>query len=220
MPNKHPTLIVLCCLRLNSVLFLFHNFLSIRSVASHYTYHVYAVVQQACVNVIAVGVAGEAAAVEVEHFDCFDLGISFCRYANQSVFNENDRFAVVVDDIVDACGFDNVNDFVHFVVIADTSACIGDYDKVYKIIDVIEPTGINNVIDDNSKPIIFVENGLVCVATKGNTKVKTIEVFDLNGRCLARNTNRNDIDASLLHNSVYMVRVVTGDGTYTQKIVK
>ncbi len=115
----------------------------------------------------------------------------------------------------------------HYILMYDfgsssstTSACIGDYDKVYKIIDVIEPTGINNVIDDNSKPIIFVENGLVCVATKGNTKVKTIEVFDLNGRCLARNTNRNDIDASLLHNSVYMVRVVTGDGTYTQKIVK
>lgn len=113
----------------------------------------------------------------------------------------------------------------HYVLVYDfgssSSAGFGNYEKIYKLIDVIdESTGINSVDRDSNAVALFMDNGRICVATKGDTAVKTIEVFDLHGRCVALNNNKNDIDVSHLPSAIYVVRVMTNEGTHTQKIIK
>ena len=98
---------------------------------------------------------------------------------------------------------------------------IGSYDKVYKLIDVVdESTGITSVSSADSKPVVFMDGDRICVAVKGDVAVKNIEVFDLSGRCVARRSNGSDVEAGHLRSSVYLVRVTTSDGVFTQKISK
>ena len=49
--------------------------------------------------------------------------------------------------------------------------------------------------------------------------IKNVEVIDMSGR-MVMNTNNRTVDMTNLSNGIYMMRISTEKGTFTQKIVK
>ena len=49
--------------------------------------------------------------------------------------------------------------------------------------------------------------------------IKNVEVMDMSGR-MVMNTNNRTVDMTNLSNGIYMMRISTEKGTFTQKIVK
>ncbi len=103
---------------------------------------------------------------------------------------------------------------------SSSTAYVGNYNKVYKLIDVVDQsTGVATLKDAASKTAVFVDQDRLCVATKNGVSVQAIEVMNVSGQLLASVRQRNDLDASALH-GVLIVKVTTNEGVTTQKIVK
>lgn len=77
-------------------------------------------------------------------------------------------------------------------------------------------TGITETLSYNINLYPNPTTGILNIATEG---VQSVNVMDVDGR-VVMTANSNVIDMTSLNNGVYFVRVITANGTTTQKVVK
>ena len=85
-------------------------------------------------------------------------------------------------------------------------------------------TGINNTIANNTNSITVYPNpatDLLNISLSNGTAIETVNIYNVSGK-LVNNTklNGNQIDISQLNNGVYMVEVITVNGSFKTKFVK
>ncbi|MBO7490185.1 MAG: choice-of-anchor J domain-containing protein [Bacteroidales bacterium] len=76
--------------------------------------------------------------------------------------------------------------------------------------------GLDNAEEINLSVYPNPTTGIVTVDGEG---IKNVEVMDMSGR-MVMNTNNRTVDMTNLSNGIYMMRISTEKGTFTQKIVK
>lgn len=76
--------------------------------------------------------------------------------------------------------------------------------------------GLDNAEEINLNVYPNPTTGIVTVDGEG---IKNVEVMDMSGR-MVMNTNNRTVDMTNLSNGIYMMRISTEKGTFTQKIVK
>lgn len=88
---------------------------------------------------------------------------------------------------------------------------------IYNITYIVaHPQSINTV---NNKSINIYPNPVSRIATVNAEGLKEVSIIDANGR-VVMHQNNTTIDISNLSNGIYLVRVITNNGTSVQKIVK
>ncbi len=103
---------------------------------------------------------------------------------------------------------------------ASSTASVGNYSKVYKLIDVVNSTtGVGHLHEEAQKAVVFLDGHTLCVATKNGVSVHAIDVFDVSGQLLNSVRQSHDLDVSAFH-GVLVVRVTTSEGISTQKVMK
>lgn len=96
----------------------------------------------------------------------------------------------------------------------------GGYAIILDDIKIVAAGSLQGIDDVNNVNVSVYPNPANDVLNIQGERISEVQLLDLSGRTVMTASNAGSLNISSLPASVYMVRVVTADGIYTQKVVK
>lgn len=109
------------------------------------------------------------------------------------------------------------SDGIYLVRITDANGCVFRYSTGYKY---VKPNSITELeLTQNISVYPNPTSGIInIVESKGNSKIKSISVYDISGKLIQSINNVSSIDISNLNNGLYTLQIHTSNGIATKQV--